>query len=310
MNGWKKLLCWLKKPHGIPLVLIYLLTIGACSGAIVLAMLEERAFPFSILAYVVYGVAAITLGYSVYTIVRVIPKAKRNITGRLQKFSFTNRLLEQYGFRTVIFSIGAFAINVAYVVFNGVIGIIERSIWYGALASYYLLLVVMRGGVLSFHRAKRRHAEMECAERKRRELKIYRNCGIGLVVLPFCLSFAILQMVRGVNSFEHAGMMIYVSAIYAFYKITMSIINLFKARKNDDRTVRAIRCINLADAFVSILALQTAMFKEFSSGENVGFANALTGAVVCLLTALLGIYMIVSATVKQKEESNDERTGQ
>ena len=65
-------------------------------------------------------------------------------------------------------------------------------------------------------------------------------------------------------------------------------------------TVRASKNINLADAMVSILALQTAMFHEFGTGMgdfNIGTMNAITGAVVCALTAAIGIFMIVYTTL-------------
>lgn len=58
-------------------------------------------------------------------------------------------------------------------------------------------------------------------------------------------------------------------------------------------TVKAVRDINLADAMVSVLALQTAMLREFSPGQNVDFVNCLTGGVICALTVALGIYMVV-----------------
>lgn len=77
-------------------------------------------------------------------------------------------------------------------------------------------------------------------------------------------------------------------------------------------TVRAAKNINLADAFVSILALQTAMFREFDAGDvvNVATMNAVTGAIVCALTAALGVFMIVIAAKKvgQKRDKEEHKT--
>lgn len=310
MRFWKKIIQWLKDPHGIFLFLLYGVTIISAAGAIFLTTLGNLENPLAVVVYVVYAIAAIALGCSVYTMVLFIPRMKQKTVKRLQKRKFTSRLLEQYGFRTVVFTAGSLAVSIAYTVFNGAIGIVELSIWYGSLAGYYLLLTLMRGGILSYHRSKSKGKMTSEYDVKKRALKIYRICGGVLFVLPICLSFAILQMVIGKNSFEHGGMMIYVSASYAFYKITTSIVHIFKARKNDDMTVRAIRCINFADALVSILALQTAMFKEFSSGENVGFVNALTGGVVCAFTAALGIFMFVNASLKLKEAQKEKENGE
>lgn len=313
MKFSKRLRAWLKDPHGVFLALFYAVAIASAVGAIFMASRENLAPPLNVVAYLLYALAAVTLGYSVYTIVRFVPRAKKSVTEFLQKYKFTNRLLEQYGFRTIMFTILSLTISIAYALFNGAAAIVKRSSWYGSLAAYYLLLAVMRGGVIMFHRSKRKRTDEEAYEEKRREIKIYKRCGAGLVVLPVCLSFAILQMVLGVNSFEHAGMMIYVSALYAVYKIVMSVSNFFKARRNDDLTVRAVRSINLADAFVSVLALQTAMFREFSGDMDVGSANAITGTAVCVLTAVLGAFMIVNGcreSKKLQKEKTDGRTGQ
>ena len=86
----------------------------------------------------------------------------------------------------------------------------------------------------------------------------------------------------------------------------MAIYNMFKAKKNDDMTVRALRCISLADALVSILALQTTLLYTFSTNlQTNAFANALTGAVVCAITLALGIYMIINANKLLKKETTN-----
>lgn len=310
MERWNKFIGALKNPRPWLAVCVLLVTAGSAAGAILLAAMGETEFPLSILTYALYFVAILSLSYSVYMIVIAVPKAKARIVETMQKRAFTARILQQYGFRTVVFASISFTISIGYVVFNGVIAAIELSIWYGALAAYYLLLALMRGGVLLFHRPKKRAEDVPPLVQAKQAVKIYRRCGAGLVVLPVCLSFAILQMVRGVNSFEHAGMMIYVSALYAFYKIVMSVVNIFKARRSDDMTVRALRSINLADAMVSILALQTAMFKEFGGGFDYGPMNAATGAAVCALTAALGVFMIVYSYRKMKEVQTAYENGQ
>lgn len=163
-----------------------------------------------------------------------------------------------------------------------------------ALAGYYILLALLRGGVLLYH--KRKHGVDDPAKNTQTQIKTYRNCGILLLVLNIALSVAIAQMIFDDGAFVYAGLMIYASAAYAFYKITMSIINIFRARKQDDLTVQAIRNVNLADATVSILALQTALLNTFSGeGVNISLFNTLTGSVVSLFTLGLGVFMIIKA---------------
>lgn len=134
----------------------------------------------------------------------------------------------------------------------------------------------------------------------------YLICGIVKIIN----SFAIMQMVIAYDSFVHTGITIYVYAIYAFYKIILATINFVKTLKTHEMTVRASKNINLADAMVSIFALQTAILKEFSGVADIGTktANAVTGAIVCALTAAIGIFMIIYGCIhirKIKREYND-----
>ena len=80
--------------------------------------------------------------------------------------------------------------------------------------------------------------------------------------------------------------------------------------------IMATKNVKLADAFVSILALQTAMFREFGGLGDISTVtmNAVTGLVVCDLTVAIGVYMIVRASLKIKklkqgqDEPNNEQS--
>lgn len=303
---FKKLWEWIKHPHGWQLLLFYIFTAICIAGAIVFSIVGlDKSYGF--VTYIFYALAAVTFGYTIYTLIIFVPKLKQNTVTLIKKNGFTNRLYEQYGFRTIIFAIVSLIISLGNAVINGTIGIIYFSVWYCALGGYYLLLSTMRGGVLLYHRKKKKYSENESETQvKIRETKTYRMCGIWLILLPVALSAAIWEMVASDRAFVHAGIMIYAAAAYTFYKVTMSIINFFKARKGDEITVRAIRNVNLADALVSILALQTAMFHEFSPEESLGFANAIMGAIVCALTAAIGIFMLVKGSIKIKKLKAEE----
>ena len=166
----------------------------------------------------------------------------------------------------------------------------------------------MRGGVLIYHRRKNNY--LTEYEERSKSCKTYIVCGVWLILLPVALSVVIMEIVGFGMAFVHAGLMIYCAAAYTFYKIVTSVYNFVKAHKGDDMTVRAIRNINFADALVAVLALQTAMFFEFAGGENLGYANAIFGAIICAATAAIGIFMIINGSKKLKllkTENEDER---
>ncbi len=219
-------------------------------------------------------------------------KLTEKIRTKLNQSKFGSRFLD-YDFRTVVFTVVSLIVTTGYAAFYAILGIALLSVWYGALACYYIMLVAMRAIVVFYHKGKRKRGEKAIEHKEKiSRAKIYKNCGIVISLFTFPLSIAILLMVAEKATFSHAGLMIYVSATYTTYKVIMTIRNLLKARKSTDLTVRTVRSINLADMFVSVLALQTAMFHSFSPDENWATMNAITGAVVCLVTVFIGIYMI------------------
>ena len=292
--NFKKIFDFFIKPRIWFLILVILLAVGAIVGTAII-MTQEGA---TVLGYIFLGVMVVTVSYSVYGTIKVFPAIQERAMKWSESRPFWNRLFTEYGFRTIIFSIGSFTINIAFAFYNGTVAIIIGSIWFGALAAYYVFLIILRGGILIYH-ARRRKAIKNGQTKEEtflRDTKVYGNCGILLVILPIALSFAIMQMVRANESFVHTGITIYAYAVYTFYKISMAIYNFIKTRRTQEMTIRASKNIDLADAFVSILALQTAMFHEFGTGMgdfNIGTMNAVTGAVVCALTAAIGVFMII-----------------
>lgn len=276
-----------------------------------LILTQESFIDYIILGYIFLGIMIITIGYSIYGIIKITPAVQERSLMWSDNHPFWNKLFTQYGFRTIILSIESFLINIAFAIYNGAIAIVAGSIWFGSLSAYYILLILLRGGILLYHSRRRKDIKngQTTIDTFKKDTKVYGRCGIVFILLPLALSFAILQMVRADDSFVHAGVTIYIYAIYAFYKISIAIFNFIKTRTTHEMTVRASKNINLADAMVSILALQTAMFHEFDTGDSVNVAtmNAITGAVVCALTAFIGIFMIIYSNqiINKYKEKND-----
>ena len=300
-----------KRPPVWAQIVSYILTLFSIAGALLILLVDYEGGFLSVIAYTLFGVSALLLSYSVYLSVLLFPKVKRKLVAWACKYEFTYRLLKNFGFRTVIFTIVSLLMSIAFGLFNGVMGIVYLSIWYGALSAYYICLVCMRGGILMYHKRKIGRRKNQAENEALRQAKTYRNCGVLLLILNVTLSSAIAQMIFDDQAFDYAGWTIYAYAAYAFYKITMSIINLFKARKQDDLTVQAIRNINLADAAVSLLALQTALLHTFATeGVNTSLFNTLTGLAVSIAAYFIAVRMIVVGCKRirtMKLENTNER---
>lgn len=302
---WKKVL----NPPTWAKILTFIIALLTSIGAVLILFFDYENSVLEIVAYALFGLAGLSFSYSVYLIIPLFPKAKRQVRKLMEKHDFLYLLFKNFGFRTVIFSIISFVMSLLFSVFNAYMGIVNRSIWYGALATFYISLAFLRGGVLVYHKNRIRK-KIDLKKQAFIKAKVYRNSGIITLILNLALSVAIAQMIFSGAHFAYMGWTIFAYAAYAFYKVITSIISFIRAHKQDDLTVRAIRNINLIDALVSILALQTALLTTFGDGTNLSLFNTLTGSAVSLLSVSIGIYMILSANDKikklQKELKHDE----
>lgn len=291
----KRLWAALKDPGGAVFA-------AACAVAVAFVALATLAVAFDYSgwpAYPAYVLAALSLGYAVYAAVRVAPKIKSAVLAAADKRRLTAGFVHDFGIRTLVFSGISFAVNIAYVLFNGALGIINRSVWYGSLAAYYLFLSGLRLGIFQAGRAARRKE----GDLYARKLKIYRACGAALLALELALAAAVTQMVLSGNPSAHGEIAAIASAAYAFYKLIFAIRNIFKAKRYSDPLVQCFRNINLTDATVSLLALQTTLVAVFSGGEadSMRALNAVVGFAVCAFTIAMGAWMIIRSDGKLKQ---------
>lgn len=304
MNIIKKLWEKIKSPSKSLAIIGSVLSIAIMAGTVALVVLGKTE---SVFIYLLYALSATALAFVVWIGVYFTPKVKNTIILELKKHKFTNELLDSYGYRSIIFAICSFIINVAYAGFQGVMAVLSRSVWLGSLAVYYLVISLIRGGIVATSR-KRGRANGEFTEAK--QIRAYRNCGIYLVLLNFALIGAVVQMVAYGGGFKYAGNMIYVMAVYAFYKLGMGIYNIFRAKKCNDYTIQSIKNISFADALVSILGLQTAMLYAFSENYQPRVPNALTGGAVLVLIIAMGIFMIIKGQKELKKIKEAVSSGQ
>ena len=319
MKQLRRFLAWLIRPRGAGVIFLYVFVGFFVAGSISIAVLGWNKSAFiRIVACALLGVSLLLLAYTAYSIVF---KLKPQILKLAQMSAFMRKLFMQYGFRTIVFATGSMAVTTAYAVYNGVTAFMSTpitaflstpgSVWYAALALYYIVLTAIRANVIFHHHRKHKNQEMSAEDAKLREIKTYRSSGAMLIVLPLCLSVAVVQMALDESSFELYGPMIYVSAAYTFFKVVLGIIHLPLARKNDDMTVKAVRSINFADALVSLLALQSALLHEFSNRPILNsILNGVTGSVVCVFTLVVGIYTVVNANKKIKDFTKKMELGQ
>ena len=126
----------------------------------------------------------------------------------------------------------------------------------------------------------------------------YRFCGVVLLFMNQALAVIAVIVVKQNKGFEYAGFLIYAMALYAFYVVITSVINVVKFRKYGSPTMSAAKAINLTAALVSMLSLETAMLAQFG-GDDVMFRQIMTsatGAGVCTIVLGMAVFMIAKST--------------
>lgn len=278
----------LKLPPPWLLALTYVFAIAFIAGSICLVVLDISEW----WSYIVYVAAACLLGYSVYTIVIVAPFIKPKIIELSKKTDFTDNLISDYAFRTSVFSMTSYVLNVVFVVFNIVMSIITHAVWYAVMGAYYIALSVMRLIIFYFGRRARKLPD----ERKREicENAIMRNSGISLIVLAAGIGCGVVQVIIQGNPTAYGEIMAISTTVFAFAKIIFATYNFFKARKTNDPIVQSFRNINVTGALVSLLAAQVTLSSVYG-GDSMNALHTVMGAVICLLSTAIGVYMIVRA---------------
>lgn len=283
--------------------MIHLLVYISTAAAAVLSIIQagKQILPW-IAGIVVYVLAAVLLTLScVFFYHDLRENVIKKILEVIKKNPLGERFLADYTFRTILTTLPAFLINVAYTVYNGVIGIMNQSVWFITMAVYYSLLGIMRYRAVSTGRKISRLDDREQIRKK--ELSVIKTDGILLLVLNLALSGVVLLTIAQDTAKRYSEIMVISIAAYTFYKITMAVVNMVKVRKRKSPILITIRNIGAADALVSMVTLQAAMFASFQDKNslNTNQMNAITGLAVCILISILGISMIWYAWKKKKE---------
>lgn len=281
------------KKKGLNHLIVYLETAAVSVLSVVQAQREVLPMPAGIALYALAAVSVAAAAVCLYkdlregVIDRILMTVKRSALGA--------RFLEDYTFRTILTTMPAFLINVAYTVYNGVIGIMNRSEWFITMAVYYSLLGIMRYRAVSAGRKISRMEDPQQVERK--QLSVIRTDGILLMVLNLALSGVVLLTIAQETAKAYSEIMVISIAAYTFYKITMAVINMIKVRKMQSPILITIRNIGAADALVSMLTLQATMLASFkeTSSLDANRMNGITGLAVCILISALGVSMICYA---------------
>ena len=167
------------------------------------------------------------------------------------------------------------------------------------LAVYYVIMAVMRYLLVRYVRIQKIGTDILS------EWKRSRICAYILLLINLSLSGAVLMILYQHRGYDYPGMMIYVMAMYTFYALTMSIVDIVKYRKMGSPIMSTAKIVSLSAALVSMLNLETAMFAQFGTDmaqQDQNLMIMLTGAGISITVITLSVMLIAKATIEIRRE--------
>ena len=296
--GWaRKLLQKLLHPPGWVLIFVPLLSFAALAAVFI------RQCPENILVYLIYSLSAYSLTIWLAALLGLTKRAKSAMMGnKLMRKAAASPIMGRYfkdlAFRGSISIYQGIAVNLFYVAFRIMAAIRYASVWFLSMAVYYLVLGGLRAYLIVYYRRRTPELERRC----------YHTTAWFLFLLNIPMGGMIVLMVRTDSGFSYPGYVIYLSALYTFYTMITSAINLIRFRRLGSPILSAAKVLHFVAAMMSILGLQTAMISRFSeNGENYRrMMNAITGGFVYGIVILIAIYMLLHGRYLRKKAESVE----
>ena len=204
-------------------------------------------------------------------------------------YKIVNRYLTDVSLRVKISLHFSLVFNLIYAAFKLISGVYYASFWYGADAIFYIVLSIAR--FLLIRHVRKNKNDSAAA------FKQYRICGILIFGLNAAFVSAVYQIVNHQSKgYSYPGSLIYVVAIYTFYLITISVINMVKYHKQNNPVYSAQKALSLTKALVAMFALQTSMFASFGADETLErVMNIASGGVICFTIFAIAVMIIIRA---------------
>ena len=290
---WKKLGKKLLFP---PVLLMVILVI---ISAVALTLIFVKGMEESIPAYIVYVLAFYTLTVVTIFCAMVLPKQYSTIKQKIYDNPLGNRYMTDRAFRTGLSLSVSFLISMLYVGINLWSWHMLHSWWFMVLAVYYVIMAVMRYLLVRYVRIQKIGTDILS------EWKRSRICAYILLLINLSLSGAVLMILYQHRGYDYPGMMIYVMAMYTFYALTISIVDIVKYRKMGSPIMSTAKIVSLSAALVSMLNLETAMFAQFGTDmaqQDQNLMIMLTGAGISITVVTLSVILIAKATIEIRRE--------
>ena len=259
---WKKIGLSLLYPHLA--VIICLLPISITFLVLSLIYLGTE----SILAILSYMLAF----YVLLVICFRVPRMIKFFKTFKQENKYMQKWFSDVHLRINVSLYGSLIWNVAFAIFQLVLGFYHKSFWFYSMFAYYVMLGIMRFFLVKHTRKYKANEETNI------EVEKSILCGYLLIAMNLALAVIVFFMVYWNRTFYHHMITTIALAAYTFFTFTFAIINLVKYRKYKSPIYSSAKTISLTAGAVSMLTLETTMLTTFGGDANLKTNSILLGA--------------------------------
>lgn len=222
---------------------------------------------------------------------------KQKLLTIAQKSKIGNRLINEQRYKVIFAATFGFFVNLLYAIYNGILGILNHSLWFAAMCAYYIIVGTMRFSAILCERKNNDMVSLQT------EFFVMKFSGIMLTILSIVLTGVIYISLSQNIATKHDEIIMITIATYTFGKITMAVVKAVKQHNNSSPLLAVIRSIGYAEVAASILTLQRSMLVSFGSMNDAKahLLNAATGAAVCLFVLGLGVALLIK---KERKTEN------
>lgn len=278
---------------------IWLVLIFVCISAVLLIYVFKEGNTDSFLSIFTYVFSFYTLTVLIAVICKKLPPTVKKLKSGVLGNKYTSRYFEDVRFKNDVNLVISFSFNLIYVAVNAVHSVRYNTNWFGIFAVYYAILAVMR--FLMIVSARRKNVK------RKSELIVARVCAFILFAVNLFLTGAILMILYFDKGFEYEGYLIYVAALYSFYLIISSVVDMVKFKKYNSPLMSVSKIVKFTSALVSMLTLETAMLSQFGNdmpAETQKIMIAATGGGISVIIIVLALYVIVKTTRELLDSRN------
>ncbi len=243
-------------------------------------------------AYFVYCMSAYSLAVVIAAAVRYMGRAgnavrKNTLFRRILSCGAVRKYMSDISYRGGVGIYQGMAVNFLYVIFRLITGIMYSSVWFVSMAVYHLVLGTMRAFLVYGYR----HTG---GRGKEYELRFYRAAAYMLFLLNIPMGGMTVLMVKTDAGTVYPQYVIYLSAMFTFYSMIISVVNIVRYRRIGSPILSAAKVIDFVSAMMSVLGLQTAMITCFSedSEQFRRLMNSITGGIIWVTVIITAVIML------------------